>query len=361
MKKTRDDHLTVSVDTITMLKAVAIVITAFLALMFLDAISKALILILVALFLALALNPAVSWIAKRLKSKSRARATGAAYLFVLAFLVAFFWLVLPPLVKQTVDFIQDVPRTIQEFKTSDTAASRFFYRYNLDEEVDRFSADFGNRFSDLGQPVLATAGAVGTAVVSLLTVVVLTFMMLVEGPNWLDKLLAIQPKSKREKRRLVVRKIYRAVTGYVNGQLILSLLAGVATFVALMIASRVFDVQINEVALAAIVSLFALLPLIGTTIGASIVILATLFVSTPLAITMAVFFIVYQQIENVTIQPYIQARTSKLTPLIVFSAALIGVTFGGILGALVAIPTAASIKILLEEHYRNRLQNAEQV
>lgn len=355
----KKNHTTISVETSTMIRAVAVVIAVLFLLAFLKAISQALVILFVSFFLALALNPAVSWIAKRLKNQSRMRATGAAYLVVLVFLVGFLSLVLPPLVRQTIDFVRDVPQTIQEFKTGDSAVSRFVQNYNLDDQVDRFASDFGHRFQDVGDPILTTAGAVGTAVASTIAVLVLTFMMLVEGPSWFDKILAIQPKSKREKRRKLAYRMYKSVTGYVNGQLILAFLAGSFAFLALVISSSIFDASINAIALAGIVALFALLPMVGTTIGATIVVLASLFVSTPLAITMAVFFVIYQQLENVTIQPYIQSRTSQLTPLMVLSAALVGVAFAGILGALVAIPVAASIKILLEEHYNNRLESAE--
>jgi predicted PurR-regulated permease PerM len=361
MKSRNKDHLTISVDSGTIIRAIVIVLGALLVLAFIEAISRALIIIFISLFLALALNPAVGWIARKLKSKSRVRATGTAYLMVLLFLVGFFALVIPPLVNQTADFIKDVPGTIQEFKEDDSTVSRLVYQYDLEAQVDRFASDFSSRFQDIGQPVLTTAGAVGTAVASAIAVLVLTFMMLVEGPKLLDKFFAIQPKSKRAERKKLAHRMYKTVTGYVNGQLILALLAGTFAFIALMIGSSVFDASVNEVALAAIVALFALLPLIGTTIGAVIVVIACLFVSTPLAISIAVFFIIYQQIENITIQPYIQARTNRLTPLIVFTAALVGVTFAGVLGALVAVPVAACIKILLEEHYKKRLSRAEKV
>jgi predicted PurR-regulated permease PerM len=355
----RKSDQTISIDTGTMVRGVLIVIGAFLALSFIKAIASALIILFIAFFLALALNPAVSWISKRLKSKSRVRATGAAYILVLAFLIGFFSLVIPPLVKQTTDFIQEVPSTIQDFKNSDSAFSRFVYKNDLDKEVDRFTSDFASRFSDIGQPVLTTAGAVGSAVATSIAVLVLTFMMLVEGPSWFDKILATQSKSQRVKRRKLAYRMYRTVTSYVNGQLLLALIAGATAFIALIIGSSVFNASINEIALAGIVSLFALLPLIGTTLGAIIVVLACVIVSTPLAIAVAIYFVVYQQIENVTIQPYIQSRTNQLTPLIVFSSAIIGVTFAGILGALVAIPVAGCIKILLEEKYQNRIDQAE--
>lgn len=359
MKNKDQQHLNVSVDSWTMVRAVVIVVGAYLALSFISAISQALLILFISFFLAMALNPAVSWIAKKLKSKSRVLATGIAYIIVITFLVTFLWLVVPPLVKQTADFVRDVPKTIQEFKTSDSAVSRFVYRYDLDKQVDRFNSDFSSRFSDVGQPVLSTAGAVGSAVATSIAVLVLTFMMLVEGPTWINKLIAVQPKSKREHRKKTAYRMYRTVTGYVNGQVIIALIAGAFAMIALIIFSRLFDVTVNAIALGGIVSMFALLPMIGATLGAIIVVLATLFVSTPLAITMAIYFVIYQQVENVTIQPYIQAKTSQLTPLLVFAAALIGVTFGGILGAFIAIPAAASLRILIASRYHERLLTAD--
>lgn len=341
----------IELDTGSLVKAIAIVIGALLLLAFVKIISHALTLIFVAFFLAMALNPAVSFIASKLKSQSRVAATGIAYLLVTIFLAGFFALVIPPLFKQTVDYIKDVPATITSFQADDTAISRLVEDYNLNDQIDQFSADFKNQFSDVGDPVLSTANRVGAIVVSTIAVFVLTFMMLVEGPLWLKRFFDAQPKKKREQRRRVALRIYKQVTGYVNGQVIVATIAGVFAFVALVIGATIFSADINEVALAAIVALFALLPLIGATLGAIIVIFACLLVSLPLAITMAVYFIVYQQIENATLQPMIQSRLNNLTPLIVFISALIGVSLGGLVGAFIAIPVAGSIRILIEEYY----------
>lgn len=360
MSKKDIQELKLTVDTVTVIRVLILIAGFMLALTFIKNIVQPLILILVSGFLALALNPAVSWIARKLKSKSRARATGVAYLLVIGFLVMFFTLVVPPLVKQTVDFVKDVPQAIQNTKDDDSAVSKLIYRYNLDEEVDRFADDFGDRFKDLGKPALNTAGAIGSAVVSLIVVFVLTFMMLVEGPMWLQRFWASQPAAKRKHRQNLGHKMYRVVVGYVNGQVIIAVLGGTFAAITLFIMSKVFDAPINAVALGGIVALFALLPLVGTTIGAIIAVLSCLFVSTPMAIAAAIYFIVYQQIENVTIQPYIQARSNNLTPLIVFVAALLGVGLGGFLGALLAIPAAGCVKVMLDDHFAGRLpKNAD--
>jgi predicted PurR-regulated permease PerM len=341
----------IELDTGSIIRAIAIVIGALLVLSFVKIISHALTLIFIAFFLAMALNPAVSFIARSLKSSGRVMATGLAYLLVLIFLVGFFSLVVPPLFRQTVDYIKDVPSTIASFQSSDTAVSKLVEDYNLNDQIDQFADDFKNQFSDVGEPVLSTAGRVGSIVVSTIVVFVLTFMMLVEGPSWLKRFFDAQPKNKREQRKRIAQKIYKQVTGYVNGQVMVATIAGLFAFVGLVIGASIFDASINEVALAAIVALFALLPLIGATLGAIIVIFACLLVSLPLAIAMAVYFIIYQQIENATVQPFIQSKSSKLTPLIVFISALIGVSLGGLVGAFVAIPVAGTIKILLEEYY----------
>lgn len=354
MAKENKQRLVISIESATIIRVMFIVFVAILLIAFLKLVAHALGLIFIAFFLALALNPAVSWIAKRLKSGSRVRATGIAYIIVLGLLVTFFALVIPPLVHQTIDFIKEVPQTVQSFTDKNSAFNRFIDRNHLNGQVDSLTQDFSNHFKDLRQPVLSTAGAIGTAFVTTITVLVLTFMMLVEGPIWLEKIMDLQPKEKRKPRKDLALKLYRVVTNYVNGQVIIAFIGGAFTFIALTITSNIYGASINAVALAAIIMLFDLLPLIGATLGATIVILICLLSSTALAITMAIFFIIYQQIENLTIQPYVQSKANSLTPLIVFVAALVGVSVGGLLGAFLAIPTAGCIKIFLEDRYAQR-------
>lgn len=354
MSKNGEKKLIVTIESKTVVRVILLVVASIAIIAFLRNITHIILLIFISFFLALALNPAVSWISSRLKSKSRVRATGAAYVLVITFLIGFFALVFPPLVKQTVDFIKEVPGTIQDITREDSAFNKFVQRHQLGDEVEQFSSDFGNKFKDLGKPALATAGAIGSAVVGLVTILVLTFMMLVEGPMWLQRIFGAMAPAKRKHRQELAGRMYKVVIGFVNGQAIIAALGGTFAAVALFIFSQIFDASVNAIALGGIIALFALLPLIGTIIGSVIVILACLLVSTPLAIAAAVYFIVYQQIENVSIQPYVQSRSNNLTPLTVLLAALIGVGFGGILGALLAIPVVGCIKILAEDYYENR-------
>lgn len=352
---------TISITTETVLKTLSLTVLFLLLLKFIGSVTHQLTLIGVSAFLALALNPAVTWITLRLKSKSRTRATGFAYLLVLAVLIGFLMLVVPPLIRQTTDFVRDIPETVENFKTQDSAVARFVRRNNLDEQLDRWSQDLSKRTGDLVDPALDTASRALGTMVSIITVLVLTFMMLIEGPVWFNRFLSLQTADKREHRRKLAQRMYRVVTGYVNGQVLIAGIAASFSLVALLIGNAIFDASVNAIALAGITFIFALIPLIGNILGSAIIVLMTLFVSAPFALMIAVYFLVYQQIENITIQPYIQSRGNQLTPLTVFIAAILGAGFGGLLGALAAIPLAGILRILLEEYFGKRLPDLSAV
>lgn len=355
----KQNEISISIETSTIIKGLVLIVASAVILSLIEHLTKPLLLLSVSFFLALALNPAVSWITTRLKSRSRVRATAIAYVFVMSVIIGFFSLIIPPLASQTIVFVQDVPSTIEDFKKQDSPATRFVYRYDLDEELDDFATDFKERTGDISKPAISTATTIGSTLVSIIAVLVLTFMMLVEGPAWMKRFWNVQPTSARKSRQETIDKMYRVVTGFVNGQLLIALIAGAFAFMALVIASQVFNVTVNAIALAGIITIFALMPLIGAALGATIVVLACLFVSFPLALTMAVFFVIYQQIENTTLQPYIQSRNNNLTPLLVFSAALIGASLGGILGALFAIPVVGCLRVLAQTYYDKKVATSK--
>jgi predicted PurR-regulated permease PerM len=225
--------------------------------------------------------------------------------------------------------------------------------------VDGFADDIQGRIKNLPEPVLTTAGRIGSALVSTIAVLVMTFMMLVEGPAWFETILRLQSKQNREHRKELALQMYRVITSYVNGQLLIAAIASFFSLVAMVIAGNVFNESINAIGLAGIIALTGLIPMIGNTLGAAIVVLVCALSSFPLAIAMAIFFLIYQQIENVTIQPYIQSRKNELTPLLVFIAALCGIGLGGLLGGFVAIPLAACLRILAKDYYNHRLEKTE--
>ncbi|MBA3757705.1 AI-2E family transporter [Candidatus Saccharibacteria bacterium] len=349
-----DRQITVNITNRTIIRTILLVAGAILFFHFIDEISRPLTLIFVSFFLALALNPVVSWMSRRLKIKSRARATAVAFLTVIMFLAGFFVLVIPPLVQQTRDFIIEVPSIVENFQEQDTSLSRAVERYNLNDRLASSANDFASEYSNFGGALLDTGKRVAGVVISVLAVLVMTFMMLVEGPRWIKLWWATMPDKRREHHQKLAYKMYKSVSGFVNGQVLLAALAGTMAFIALTVSSAVLDVSINAAALAGIVAVFALIPLFGNLISTALVVLVCLLNSFTLGIVVLVFFIIYQQIENLSIQPYIQSRISELTPLMVFISALIGISFGGILGAIVAIPAASTVKILLEDQLERR-------
>lgn len=357
----RDKQASISITNDTIVRAILITILAILAWRILGRITGVLILIGLSAFLALALNPAVSWIGRHLKTKNRALATGIAYVSVLIVLISFILVVVPPLVRQSTDFVRDIPSSINNFQNQDTSLARTLRRYKLDEKIDDIRHDISSRVGNVSGPVLTTAGKLGAGLAKTVTVIVLTFMLLVEGPLWIERAFQAMPEKTRAKRKQVAQKMYKVVTGYVNGQLLVALLAAGFASVALLIGSSIANVSVNVAALAGIVFFFGLIPLIGNTIAAILVALFCLFSSAGLAIGMVVYFIIYQQIENATLQPYIQARNNQLTPLIVFVSALIGASIAGLLGALAAIPVAGCLRVLFDEYYADRFPTQDSV
>ncbi|GAC1386893.1 MAG: AI-2E family transporter [Candidatus Saccharimonadales bacterium] len=355
-KSLKPTPVEVTVSNRTLIRALAIIIITFLLFRFINNVAHVLELIFVACFLAIALNPTVGWIATKLKIKSRAAATGIAYLAVVVLLSGFLSFVVPPLISQTVDFVRGIPQTITDLKDDRTTAGHFVRRYNLSDQVDGLSQNVKDRTKNIQQPVISTATRVGSALIAILTVLVLTFMMLVEGPIWIDRFwrLAFRDTKAHEHNRQLARQMYRIITGYVNGQLLLSVIGATLSLVALLISSTLLHVSINAVALAGILLITGLIPMIGHLLGASIIVVACAFVSLPLAIIMAIFLLVHQQVENITLQPYIQAKYNELTPLLVFVAALLGIGFGGLIGAFVAIPAVGCAKILFVDYVSRR-------
>jgi predicted PurR-regulated permease PerM len=199
---------------------------------------------------------------------------------------------------------------------------------------------------------ISLAKGVITIVVATITITFMTFFMLLEGPNWVERFYGLLPEQSQPRWRKVGYDIYRTVGGYVTGNLLISLIAGAATTLVLLVMGVPY-----AVALGLIVGILDLIPLAGATIAA-ILIGAVAFLHTIAAgIVVVVFFLIYQQIENHFLQPVIYGRTVQLSPLAVLIAVLIGAELAGILGALGAIPVAGAIQVILRdllEHRRAR-------
>lgn len=346
-----DLRVSVSLTNRTIVRTILWVVATIVLFHFFNRVGHILTLVFVSFFLALALNPVVSWMSRRLKIGGRIQATAAAYVVIIAVIAVFFALVTPPLVRQTRDFVKEVPTLVNNYQQQNSGLARLAKRYNLDQKITKSANEFADNYGNFGTTVLNTGKRILEIVISILAVLVMTFMMLVEGPYWANLLWELAPQKDRVRYRKMAYKMYKGVSGFVNGQVIISLLAGFFSFIALEISSHIVGVTgINALALAGIVAVFGLIPMFGNPISSTIVILFALLNSVALAIIMLCYFIVYYFIENHTFQPYIQSRLNKLTALSVFVAALLGIGFAGFLGAIVAIPAASAIKVVIEDY-----------
>ena len=357
----KDRNITVNITDKTVVRAIAWIAVGVLAYKFIGYLSGVLTLIFISFFLALALNPVVRWLKTNLRIDNRVGATALAYLILVAILTGFLLLTVPPIVDQTRHFIKDVPQTVADFQSQDTSLARAADRFNIDQRLTEAAKSVSDNYADFGSSILDTTKRVVSGLLSVIIVLVMTFMMLVEGPRWFKLFIGNVPKDSQAHTEKLAIKMSKTVSAFVLGQLILSIAAGFFSLIALLVGSSIFNVDINAIALAAIVTIFALIPMIGNPISATLVTLICLLSSWQLAVFYLVFYIIYQQIENATLQPYVQARKSALTPLLVFVAALIGISLAGFVGAFAAIPVAACIKILLEDRFGQQLSSTSKV
>ncbi len=312
----------------------------------------ALLLIFTAFFLTLALNGPVYWLSKHIPGKrkgSRSIATTLSFLIVIVLLGSFIASIVPPLVRQTESLVNAAPHLVRDLRSQNSEVGRLIRRYHLDNQVNTISNQLSDRIKHSGGAAFSTALKVGSSFFSLITILVLTFMMLVEGPRWLAFVRDVVPDRHHATADRMGRDMYRVIKGFVNGQVTLAALA------SLLIMPAVLLLHISyPAAIMVVIFVCGLIPMVGHTIGAIIVTLVALFHSTSAALIILIYYISYQQLENYLIQPRIQANTTNMSPLLVFLSVVLGVSFGGLFGGLVAIPVAGCLRIAVLEYLRSQ-------
>lgn len=305
--------------------------------------------IVVAIFLTLALNPAVEAIQRR-GIRQRGAATALTFLIAILVIVGAGSLFIPTLVEEARGFVAELPDYVRDVSEGRGPVGDLAERYELEERV-RSAVQEGGAGGVLGLSgtALAITESVITFIVAVVTIAFLTFFMLLEGPRWMDRFYALLPDESREKWQGIGRDIYRTVGGYVTGNLLISIIAGISSTIVLLIMGVPY-----AVALGLLVAILDLIPLAGATLAAIILTGIAFLTSIPAGIVVLVFFIVYQQIENHVLQPLVYSRTVQLSPLAILISILIGAKLGGILGALAAIPVAGTIQVLLLAWLRAR-------
>jgi predicted PurR-regulated permease PerM len=303
----------------------------------------------VSLFLALALDPFVSWIERRGRI-GRGPAIGLAYLVMALLVVAIGLTFIPKLVDEVNGFVQALPNYVHDLTHGRGRLGFLERKYHVVEKVrEQVRKGGATRVLGLSGAAIAITKSVLTIIAATVTIVFLTFFMLLEGRAWVERFYGLLPEQSRPRWRRVGHDVYRTVGGYVTGNLVISLIAGVGITIVLLIMGVPY-----AVALGLLVAVLDLIPLAGATIAGIVVVGVSFLHSVPAGIVVAVFFIVYQQLENHFLQPVIYGRTVQLSPLVVLVAVLVGAALAGILGALAAIPVAGTIQVLVRDFLAHR-------
>jgi predicted PurR-regulated permease PerM len=296
--------------------------------------------ILIALFIAVSLDPAVRALARR----GVRRGVAVTLIFLLAFglAAAFLISVIPPLVTQFRNLTDDLPDYLRRLQANSSQFRELNDRYHVSDQLQGLVGTLPGR---LATGVLGYTSRVFGAVFNSLTVLVFTIYFMADMPRIRTGVVRLFPVARRPRARQVVDLVVDKVGGYMIGNIIISLIAGVASFIAFSLLGVPFAVP-----LAFVVALCDLIPMIGATLGAVIGVTVALF-STDLwhTILVAAFFIGYQQLENYLIAPRVLKTTVELGAAAVLIAGLIGATVLGLVGALMAIPVAAAFNVLLNE------------
>jgi predicted PurR-regulated permease PerM len=312
---------------------------------------RVLIWIFVSVLLALALNPAVD-VLQRHGFRRRGAAAGVAYLLVIACIAGVGALIIPTLVQQISDLVQAVPGYVKELTAGRGPLGFLETKYHVVERLQKAVDGNGSATTSLAggaSAALDVGRSVATFVAGVVTITFLTLFMVLEGPQWVDRLILLLSPRLRPRARVIADDIYHLIGRYVTGNLLISLIAGVATTIFLLILGVPY-----ALALGLLVAVLDLIPLAGATLGAIIVALVAFTDSVTAGAAVVVFTIVYQQLENHLIQPLVYGRTIAMSPLAILVSVLIGVEVAGIIGALVAIPIGGTIQILVSHWLEHR-------
>jgi predicted PurR-regulated permease PerM len=313
------------------------------------------IIVLVAALIAAALDRPVSWVHRRLGLPRRGYAVAIVCLLTLGVLIGFGYLIYEPFLHQSKVFQQGLPPLMNRVKQLPVIGPRL-RNVDLVGETQRFLQQIPKWVTRHRDMILGVAQTALTSIVLMFTVIATAIFMLLHGPRLADGALElILDDFKRERARRLGRNVLDSVAGYVNGNLLISLLAATVTAIALLVM-RVPFVAV----LAAVMFVLDLIPLVGATLGGTVVTAAT-FVLDPhpwKALVFAGFFLVYQEIESHTLYPVIMGRKVKIGSFGVFLVTLAGGEVGGILGAFLAIPVGAAISVILKDIIEERRNKA---
>jgi predicted PurR-regulated permease PerM len=305
----------------------------------------------IALFLAAVLSPAVNWLERRFRLINRPLAIGLTYLGVLVALLLVVGIFVPVLTDQINSFIKFVttaanapegPTQYIKGLAKDNGLGGLFHRFSdqLDELRKHVGGVLQNLLSASGQIALSVAGMIA----ALATVLTLTFFLLLGSERYVNAGVGLFPERLQPLVRRLLSQSAEAISGYITGNLSISVLCGIITFIVLLVLGMPYAAP-----LALLVAVLDLIPLVGATLGGAILVVVGLFVEPWKAVVLLVYIVVYQQVEGSLLQPIVYSRAVHLNGLVILIALLVGGQLLGIPGALLAIPVAEIIRIVVTE------------
>ena len=333
----------------TILTTIGLVLATALLLLLIVQVERVLVWIVIALFFAVTFYPVVGWVERRMPGHRRSLATLVVYVALVLVLLGLLAVFAVPLAQEGADLAGRLPTLINDTKAGRGPIGDLLARTNALQYVQQNSDRISEFVSGLGTPALGVVRGAATGVAGTLTIFVLSYLMVLEGPKVVGATLNLMSSSTADRVRRVGADCAKTITGYLSGNLLISVICGVLTYIVLRIVGVPFAGLI-----ALFVAIADLIPLVGATLGAIVAIIAAFLTSTTAGIVVAVFFVVYQQLENHLLQPVILSRTVKLNPLTVLVAILIAVELAGILGALLAIPVAGILQVLARDLWDHR-------
>jgi predicted PurR-regulated permease PerM len=336
-------------------RVVLIVVAAALALYVIYLLRKPLSWLVIAAFIAIAVSGPVNLLSQHMR---RGFAIAIVYLTLILIPIGIGALLVPSFVGQAEDLAANAPEYAQDvtnFVDDNETLRNLNQDYDITSKIEEEAGKLPEKIPDAAGTLQDIGVGFVNSVFAALTIFILSIFMVAGGRRWIERFLETRNPDQKERMERAFDHIGAAVGNYVGGALLQATIAGVTSFIVLTILGVPFAAP-----LALLVFFFDLIPLVGATLAAVLVAVVTLFVNFPVAlIVWVIYSIAYQQIENYVIQPQIQRRAVAVEPFIVLVAVLFGGTLFGIIGALLAIPAAASIQIAIREWMAYRREVVE--
>lgn len=325
--------------------AILAVLVTFVLLLLIRELARIILWLVMACFLAAVLTPAVDLLHHRLKIR-RGAAIALVIIVTILLLAGLLTAFIVPLVRQVTNLADDLPGIIEDAQAGRGPIGRLIERYDLQNWITENQGRIEDFVSQIGTRSLGVLRSFLSGVFALLTIFVLTVFIIASGPRLTRSAVMLLPEQHRERARHVGGDSARAVSGYVFGQFLICLIAGLSTWIVLVILGVPY-----AGVLGLWVGFAALIPMVGATLGAIPTVVFAFLHTTTAGVVALLFYIAYQQFENHVLQPQIMSRTVKVSPLAVLVAVLCGVELAGFAGALLAVPAAGIIQVVVGDIY----------